>query len=77
MKNIGFSNFINESKIVSIIQVDSAPARRLIKTAREQGNLIDGTQGRATAAIIVMNSDHVVLSSLSPEKIASERNEKC
>lgn len=68
--NIGFGNIINTRKVVSIITPDSAPAKRLVQRAKEQGNIIDATQGRRTRGIIITD-EHVVLSSLLPDTIAS------
>lgn len=69
--NIGYGNQVNSDKIVAIIGPDSAPSRRLIQAAKEQGVIIDGTQGRRTKAVIVTDSGHVVLSALLPETISS------
>ena len=68
--NIGFGNIINTDKVVSIITPDSAPAKRLIQKGKEDGNLIDATQGRRTRGVILTDS-HIVLSSLLPDTIAS------
>ena len=67
--NIGFGNIINTDKVVSIVTADSAPAKRLVQKAKEEGNIIDATQGRRTRGIIVTDA-HVVLSSLQPDTIA-------
>lgn len=68
--NIGFGNMVNAGKIVAIISPDSAPSKRIIQSARDEGRAIDATQGRRTRAVIVMNDDHIVLSALQPETIA-------
>lgn len=68
--NIGFGNIINSDKVVSIITPDSAPAKRLVQRAKEEGNIIDATQGRRTRGIIITDG-HVVLSSLLPDTIAN------
>jgi len=70
--NIGHGNFVNTDRIVAITKQDSAPSRRALKQAREQGLLVDATQGIKTASIITMNSDHIVASSLSTEEISEE-----
>jgi regulator of extracellular matrix RemA (YlzA/DUF370 family) len=67
--NIGFGNIISASRIVAIVAPDSAPIRRLKEDARERGKLIDATQGRRTRAIIVMDSDHIILSAIQTETI--------
>ncbi|MGN1194993.1 MAG: DUF370 domain-containing protein [Acutalibacteraceae bacterium] len=72
--NIGFGNMINASRLVSIVNPDSAPIKRLIQECKEKGNLIDATQGRRTRAVIIMDSDHVVLSYLQSETVANRLN---
>ena len=67
--NIGFGNIINTDKVVSIVTPDSAPAKRLVQKAKEDGNIIDATQGRRTRGIIVTDQ-HIVLSALLPDTIA-------
>ncbi|MBE6961021.1 MAG: DUF370 domain-containing protein [Ruminococcaceae bacterium] len=68
--NIGFGNMVSSERLVAIVSPDSAPIKRMIQESRERGMLIDATYGRKTASIFIMDSDHVVLSALSPEKIA-------
>ena len=68
--NIGFGNVISATRIVAIVTPDSAPIKRLKEDARERGKLVDATQGRKTRAIIVMDSDHVILSAIQTETIA-------
>lgn len=68
--NIGFGNFIHTDKIIAIVTPDSAPAKRMVQKAREQGILVDATQGRKTKAVIVTESQ-LVLSALLPETIAN------
>jgi len=67
--NIGFGNMVSARRVVSIIKPDSAPVKRMIQEIREQGMLIDATYGRKTAAVLVMDSGHVVLSGISVDKI--------
>lgn len=69
--NIGFGNMVNAGKIVAIISPDSAPAKRMVQSAKETGKAIDGTQGRRTRAVLVMDNDYIVLSALQPETIAN------
>lgn len=73
--NIGFSNLINSDRIVTIISPDSAPAKRIITSAKKDMRLIDATQGRATESVIITDSDHVVLSYLKNEDILKKFNE--
>ena len=68
--NIGFGNMVSSERLVAVVSPDSAPIKRMIQESRERGMLIDATYGRKTASIFIMDSDHVVLSALSPEKIA-------
>ena len=69
--NIGFGNLISSERLLAIVSPDSAPVKRMVQESRERGMLIDATYGRKTASIFIMDSDHVVLSALSPEKLAS------
>ena len=69
--NIGFGNMVNADRIIGIVSPDSAPVKRLVKEARERGMLIDASYGRSTRAVLIMDSDHVVLSALQPETVAS------
>lgn len=69
--NIGFGNVVSASRVIAMVSPESAPVKRLIVEARERHQLIDATYGRRTRTVLVMNSEHVVLSSLQPETIAS------
>jgi hypothetical protein len=69
MINIGFGNVVSSSRVIAIVSPNSAPLRRLKEEAKKQGKLIDATEGRKTRSIIVMDSDHIVLSALQPETI--------
>ena len=69
--NIGFGNIVAANRIISIISPESAPIKRIIQEAREKGMLIDATYGRRTRAVVVMDSGHVVLSSIQPETVAN------
>lgn len=68
--NIGFGNLVSPEKIVSVVSPDSAPAKRMVQDARENQRLVDGTAGRRTRAVLVMDSGHIVLSALQTETIA-------
>ena len=72
---IGFGNFVSDSRIVSLVSPDSAPIKRIIQEARDNSLLVDATYGRKTHAVLVMDSGHVVLSALSPETIEARVNE--
>lgn len=67
--NIGYGNMVSSSRIVAVIAPDSAPVKRLIGDARDKGSLIDATYGRRTRAVIITDSDHVILSAVAPETI--------
>ena len=69
--NIGFGNMISSARLVTIVSPDSAPIKRIMQDARDRGRLIDATYGRRTRAVIVMDSDHVILSAIQPETIAA------
>ncbi|MCG8589322.1 MAG: DUF370 domain-containing protein [Proteobacteria bacterium] len=69
--NIGYGNVIAAQRVVAIVSPQSAPMRRLREEASQRGKLIDATQGRRTRSIIVTDSDHVVLSAINPETIAT------
>ena len=68
--NIGFGNTVSADKIVAIVSPDSAPIKRMIQDAKDDGTAIDATFGRKTRAVIIMDSDHVVLSAVQPETVA-------
>ena len=76
MINIGFGNVVSAARIIAIVSPDSAPVKRIIQEAKERAMLIDATYGRRTRAVLVMDSDHVVLSALQPETVASRLAEK-
>lgn len=69
--NIGFGNIASANRIISIVSPESAPIKRIIQDARDRGALIDATYGRRTRAVIVMDSDHVILSAVQPETVAN------
>ena len=69
--NIGFNNMISAQRIIAIVSPDSAPAKRLVQDAKDSGRALDCTSGRRTRAVIISDSDHVILSSIQPETIAA------
>jgi regulator of extracellular matrix RemA (YlzA/DUF370 family) len=69
--NIGYGNLVAASRVIAIVSPQAAPMKRLRDEASSRGKLIDATQGRRTRSIIVMDSDHVILSAINPETIAS------
>ncbi|MBQ7756367.1 MAG: DUF370 domain-containing protein [Oscillospiraceae bacterium] len=68
--NIGFGNMISSARLIAIVSPESAPIKRIIQEAKDKGTLIDATYGRRTRAVIVMDSDHVILSAVQPETVA-------
>jgi regulator of extracellular matrix RemA (YlzA/DUF370 family) len=74
--NIGFGNVVNSNKIVGIISPEAAPIKRLVQNAKDAGNAIDATCGRKTKAVLVMDSGHLILSSLLPDTIANRINSR-
>ena len=67
--SIGFGNLVNADRIITVVNPDSAPVKRIVQDARDRGMLIDATQGRRTRAVVVTDSDHVILTFLQPETI--------
>ncbi len=72
--NIGFGNMISANRLVAVVSPDSAPIKRMVQEARERGNLIDASYGRRTRAVLITDSDHIVLSALQPETVAGRLN---
>lgn len=70
--NIGYGNMVSSSKLVAVVSPESAPIKRLVQEARDNGRLIDATYGRRTRAVLIMSSDHVVLSAKQPETVSSK-----
>ncbi|AZO95204.1 DUF370 domain-containing protein [Iocasia frigidifontis] len=68
--NIGFGNIVAGNRVIAIVSPESAPIKRIIQEARERGMLIDATYGRRTRAVIITDSDHVVLSAIQPETVS-------
>ncbi len=68
--HIGFGNIVNVEKIIAIVSPDSAPVKRLVQKAKEEGSVIDATQGRKTKSVLVMENSQIVLSALLPETIS-------
>ena len=68
---IGFGNMVSANRLVAIVSPESAPIKRIIQDARDKGSLIDATYGRRTRAVIITDSDHVILSAVQPETVAN------
>ena len=69
--NIGFGSMVSASRVLTIVAPDSAPIKRVIQEARDRGMLIDASYGRKTKAVILMDTDHVILSAIAPETISA------
>lgn len=74
--NIGFGNIVSANRLVAIVSPESAPIKRIITEARDKGMLIDATYGRRTRAVIVTDSEHIILSAVQPETVAHRLNAK-
>ena len=72
--NIGFGNLVFADRIIGIIAPDSSPVKRLIRDATERGKLVDASFGRKTQSVIVTDSDHIILSALTPETLQAKIN---
>ena len=71
--NIGFGNMIAAGRLLAVVSPDSAPIKRVIQEARDRGMLIDASYGRKTRSVLLMDTDHVILSAITPEQV-SERS---
>lgn len=74
--NIGFGNMVSANRIISIVSPESAPIKRMVQEARDRGILIDATYGRRTRAVIITDSDHIILSAIQPETVGQRLNNK-
>ena len=73
--NIGFGNVVAAGRLVAVVSPDSAPIKRIIQDAKQRGNLVDATYGRRCKAVLFTDSDHIILSAISPETIANRIEE--
>ncbi|NLV48501.1 MAG: DUF370 domain-containing protein [Clostridiaceae bacterium] len=67
---IGFQNLVSINRIIAIVSPDSSPVKRIIQDARDRSSLIDATSGRKTRAVLIMDSDHVILSSMTVDELS-------
>lgn len=74
--NIGFGNMVSANRMVAIVSPESAPIKRIIQEAKEKGTLIDATHGRRTRAVIITDSDNIILTYLQSETVANRINEE-
>ena len=73
--NIGFGNVVAAQRILAVLSPDSAPIKRMIQEAKERGMLIDASFGRSTRSVLLMDTDHVILSALGPEQLSGRGSE--
>ena len=74
--NIGFGNLVAAHRLLAVVSPDSAPIKRVIQEARERQMLIDASFGRKTASVLLMDTDHVILSAMNPEVIGQRSQEQ-
>ncbi len=74
--NIGFGNVVSAERIITVVSPESAPIKRMVQEAKERGMLIDASYGRRTRAVIIMDSDHIILSAILPVSISNRVNGK-
>ena len=74
--SIGFGNAVAAARILAVVSPDSAPIKRVVQEARERGMLLDASFGRRTKSVLLMDTDHVILSSVTPETICARMEEK-
>ena len=74
--NIGFGSLVAAGRLLSVLAPDSAPIKRMIQEARDRGMLIDASYGRKTKSVLLMDTDHVILSALTPEQVYARWQDK-
>ena len=74
--NIGFGSMVSASRLLTVVAPDSAPIKRVVQEARDRGMLIDASSGRKTKAVLLMDTDHVILSALTPEQVYARWKDK-
>ena len=74
--NIGFGSMVAANRLLAIVAPDSAPIKRVVQEARERGMLIDASYGRSTKSVILMDTDHVILSSMTPAQLTEQWEQK-
>lgn len=76
--NIGFGNIVSANRIIAIVSPDSAPIKRMVQEAKDNGSAVDATYGRRTRAVVIMDSGHIILSAVQPETVAGrlDKDEK-
>ncbi len=74
--NIGFGSLVSAQRVLAVVSPESAPIKRVVQEAKERGMLIDASYGRKTKTVILMDTDHVILSALTPETVAERWQDK-
>ena len=74
--NIGFGNMVAANRLLAIVSPESAPIKRIVQDAKERGTLIDATYGRRTRAVLITDTDRVILSAVQPETVANRLNDE-
>lgn len=74
--NIGFGSMVSANRVLAVVAPDSAPIKRVIQDARDRAMLIDASFGRKTKAVVLMDTDHVILSAITPESICARWEDK-
>ena len=72
--NIGFGNLISAQRLIAVVSPDSAPVKRLVQESRDRGMLIDASFGRRIRSVVIMDTDHVILSAIQPEILTARAN---
>ena len=75
--NIGFGSMVAANRVLTIVAPDSAPIKRLVQEARDRGMLIDASYGHKTKTVLLMDTDHIILSAVAPETLSARWTEKC
>ncbi len=70
--NVGFGNLVSAGRLIAVVSPESAPVKRMVQEAKERGMAVDATYGRKTKAVLVMDSDHIVMSALTPEEVLAQ-----
>ncbi len=74
--NIGFGNMVAANRLLAIVSPESAPIKRIVQDAKERGTLIDATYGRRTRAVLITDTDRVILSAVQPETVANRLSDE-
>lgn len=69
--NIGFGSMISAQRLLAVVSPDSAPIKRLVQEGKERGTAIDATFGRKTKSVLIMDTDHIILSALAPDVVSA------